>query len=145
EASRKRILWTALSVGFAFLILFGVAEHYQALRSGLNPFLRKQIINSQFMVGLYALNFLVLAMTVLTSVDTLSGEIASGTIQAVATKPIGRQVLLIGKWLGFVGMMTLFLILMVGGLTAVHYWMTGYLVHHLLRGMALMWLEGVLL
>ncbi len=145
EAARKKILWMAPSVGLAFLVLFGLAEHYQTFGRQLTPLIRRQIMSTQFLVGLYALNFLVLAMTVLTSVDTLSGEISSGTIQAVATKPIRRHQVLIGKWFGFVGMLTIFLTLMVGGLTAESYWITGYQAHHLLRGFGLMWLESVLL
>ena len=144
EAARKKILWMALLAGLAFLTLFGVAEHYQTRSLRAVP-LRPQILNTQFIVALYALNFLVLAMTVLTSVDTLSGEIASGTIHAVASKPIRRRQLLMGKWLGFVGMLTIFLALIVSGLVAVTYWMSGYQAHHVLRGSTLMWLEGVLL
>jgi len=145
EAARKKMLWMALFVGLAFLLLFGLAEHYQTFGPRITPLIRRQILNTQFIVGLYALNFLVLAMTVLTSVDTISGEIASGTIQAVATKPVRRRQLLIGKWLGFVGMLTIFLCLMVCGLAAMSYWITGYSAHHLLRGLSLMWLESVLL
>jgi ABC-type transport system involved in multi-copper enzyme maturation permease subunit len=145
EAARKKILWMALLVGLAFLVLFGLAQHYHTFGSRVTPLMRRQIIGTQFLVALYALNFLVLAMTVLTSVDSLAGEISSGTIQAVATKPIRRRQLLIGKWLGFVGMLTIFLTLMVGGLAAESYWITGHQAHHLLRGFGLMWLESVLL
>ncbi len=144
EAARRKILWMALLAGLAFLVLFGVAEHYQTLSPRAAPF-RRQILNTQFIVGLYALNFLVLAMTVLTSLDTLSGEIASGTIQAVATKPVHRSQLLMGKWLGFVGMLTIFLVLMVSGLVAVTHWIAGYQAHHVWRGLTLMWLESLLL
>ncbi len=145
EAARKKILWTALVVGLGFLVLFALAEHYQSFGPRVTPLVRRQIINAQFVVGLYSLNFLLLAMTVLTSVDTLSGEIASGTIHALATKPIRRYELLLGKWLGFVGMMTLFLTLIVSGLAGAHHWITHAQTHHLFRGMALMWLESVLL
>ena len=89
-------------------------------------------------------------MTVLTSVDTLSGEIASGTIHAVAAKPIARWQVLFGKWSGFVGMITVYVAIMVGGITLVTYalsahFITGVTPHHLLRGTFLIWLECVLL
>lgn len=145
EAARKKILWMALLVGAAFLAMFGVAQHYQTLRSSLTPLMKRQILNTEFLVGLYALNFLVLAMTVLTSVDTLSGEISSGTIHALATKPLRRWQLLIGKWLGFVGMLTIFLASMVGGLALVAHAMSGHSPQHLMRGFSLMWLEALLL
>ena len=63
----------------------------------------REIYNFLAMAGLYVVNFLVVMMTVLTSVDTLAGEIASGTMQAVATKPLRRFEIVLGKWLGFGG------------------------------------------
>src|SRR5262249_21383358 len=82
EAASKKLLWMALLVGAAFLLLFGLGEHYQSFGARVTPLMRRQIVATQFLVGLYTLNFVILAMTVLTSVDTLSGEISSGTIQA---------------------------------------------------------------
>ena len=103
------------------------------------------------MVGFYAVDLMAVVMTVLTSVDTLSGELASSTIQAEGlTKPISRWELLLGKWMGFVGMVTVYVALMVGGITAVTYLMSlhpvgGVLPHHLLRGATLIWLECILM
>jgi hypothetical protein len=84
-------------------------------------------------------------MTILTSVDTLSGEIASGTIQAVATKPVPRWQVLVGKWFGFVGMLTAYIAIMVGGVNAVTYVMAGVTARHLMRGCLLMWMESLVL
>jgi ABC-type transport system involved in multi-copper enzyme maturation permease subunit len=84
-------------------------------------------------------------MTVLTSVDTVSGEIASGTMQALAAKPLRRREILLGKWLGFAGMITLYLALMAGGVMGVVYALSGYTAPHALRGLALLWLNGLLL
>src|SRR5262249_59514962 len=105
----------ALLFGVAFLLLFGLAEHYQTFGARVTPLVRRQIVGTQFLVGLYALNFLVLAMTVLTSVDTLSGEISSGTIQAVATKPIRRGAILVGQGAGFFFLLAGLFSLFVGG------------------------------
>ncbi|MGH9445398.1 MAG: ABC transporter permease, partial [Terriglobia bacterium] len=77
--------------------------------------------------------------------DVLSGEIASGTIQAVATKPVTRWEVLLGKWLGIVGMMTVYIVIMVGGVTCVAYLLSGATPLHLLRGAFLIWLEGIVL
>src|SRR6266568_6497073 len=148
EAARKRILWMALLAGLAFLALFGTGLHFQmkdlASRAP-SLLLRRQILNAMLMMGLYAVDLLTVTMTVLTSVDTLSGEISSGTIHAVATKPISRVELLLGKWLGFAGMLSLYVALMVGGTTAVAYALTGYAARHLARGLSLILLESLLL
>jgi ABC-type transport system involved in multi-copper enzyme maturation permease subunit len=94
--------------------------------------------------GLYVVNFLTLALTVLTSVDTISGEIDSGTIHALAAKPIRRWEILIGKWLGFVGMLTIYLLLMAGGVLVLTRALLGYRVPNAFRGLALMWINELL-
>jgi len=84
-------------------------------------------------------------MTILVSVDTVSGEIASGTIQAIAAKPIRRYELLFGKWLGFASMLTLYLLIMAGGLNLLTYSMFGLTARHLPQGLTLIWMESLLL
>jgi Cu-processing system permease protein len=148
EAARKKVLWMALAAGLAFMALFGTGLHFQIKdfnSHALSPLIRTQVLNAMLMTGLYAIDLLAALMTVLTSVDTLSGEIASGTIQAVATKPITRRQVVLGKWLGFVGMLTAYVVLMVGGTSAVAWFITRASAHHLLRGASLIWLECILL
>ena len=148
EAARKKMLWMALAAGAAFLLLFGTGLHFQSkeIRAhGMSPILRREIAFTMVTMGLYAVDLLAVLMTILTSVDTLSGEIASGTIQAIATKPIPRWQVLVGKWLGFVGMLTAYIALMVGGVNAVTYMMSGVAARHLVRGFFLIWMESVVL
>ena len=146
EAARKKLLWMALLAGLAFLALFGTGLHYHMKDfTARSVLIRRQVLNAMLMMGFYAVDLLTVTMTVLTSVDTLSGEISSGTIHAVATKPISRWQVLVGKWLGFVGMLTAYIILMVGGTAAVTYVLTGYTARHLVRGMSLILLESLVL
>lgn len=148
EAARKKMLWMALAAGAAFLILFGTGLHFQAKEirtQGMSPVLRREIGFTMVIMGLYAVDLLAVLMTILTSVDTLSGEIGSGTIQAVATKPVPRWQVLTGKWLGFVGMLTAYIAIMVGGVNAVTYIMAGVAARHLILGFLLIWMESVVL
>jgi len=148
EAARKKVLWIALAAGFAFLALFAIGLHYQTkdlASHDISPAVRGGARNAMLVAGLYAVDLLTVVMTVLTSVDTLSGEIASGTIQAVATKPIRRWQLLLGKWLGFIVMLAAYIVLMVGGTATVGYVISGAEVHHLVLGVFLIWLESTLL
>ncbi len=147
EAARRKILWTALLAGSAFLALFGTGMHFQAehfTRVSLPPFVRYQVLSTMLQVGSYAVDLLAVIMTILTSVDALSGEIASGTIQAIATKPIPRWQVLIGKWMGFAGMAALYVAAMFGGVTAVGYFIGGVLPRHALLGALLVFLECLL-
>lgn len=146
EAGRKKVLWMALAAGFAFIALFGIGLHYQVKDLAHTSLVfRRQVPNAMLMVGLYAVDLLAMVITVLASADTLSGEIASGTIHAVATKPVARWEVLLGKWLGLAGMMTVYIAIMIGGITGVAYGVSGATAVHLLRGALLIWLESIVL
>jgi Cu-processing system permease protein len=148
EAARKKMLWMALAAGGAFLTLFGTGLHFQAkdfAAHGMSSVLRREISFTMVTMGLYAVDLLAVLMTILTSIDTLSGEIASGTIQAIATKPLPRWQVLLGKWFGFCGMLTAYIAIMVGGVNVETYAIAGVTARHLARGLSLMWMESVVL
>jgi Cu-processing system permease protein len=147
EAARKRILWTALLAGLALLAIFGAGLHYQIADFSARstpPFIRYQILSAMLMIGLYTVDLLAVVMTILTSVDTIAGEITSGTIQAIAMKPMARWQILIGKWMGFAGMVTGYVFITFGGTLAVGYWLAGVAPQHPVRGALLVLLECLL-
>jgi Cu-processing system permease protein len=144
EAARRKILWTALLAAAAFLTLFGTGMHFQVKDphfSRIPPVVRYQAISSILQVGFYAIDMLAVLMTVLTSVDSISGEIASSTIHAMATKPIHRWQLLLGKWLGFAAMVAVYVALVFGGVTAVGYFIGGIQPRGAWQGASLIYLE----
>jgi Cu-processing system permease protein len=148
EAARRRILLAALLLGLLFLAVYGIGMHYMVTdinRSNVRLINRNQIFNFLLMAGLYVVNFLTVMMTVLTSVDTLSGEVASGTIHTLVSKPIRRWEVVAGKWLGFAGMLTLYLLLMAGGVLLLIWALTGYYPPHPQAALVLMWLNAMLL
>lgn len=150
EAGRRKILLAALVLGLLYLAIYGVGFYYvnqETTRSQFGPGILElnQIRNFLFMAGLYVVNFLTVMMAVLTSVDTLSGEIASGTIHTLVSKPVQRWEIVFGKWLGFTGMLTLYLLLMAGGTIVIVYVISGYLAPNVLRGLGLLWMNAVLL
>lgn len=145
EASRRKLLWTAALAAAAFIALFATGMHYQVKdlfqSHRISLVVRNQILQTMLQVGFYAVDMLAVIMTVLTSVDTVSGEIASSTIHAMATKPIARWQILIGKWLGFAAMIALFIILTFGGVLAVGRFIGGIVPHAALQGASLVYLE----
>jgi ABC-type transport system involved in multi-copper enzyme maturation permease subunit len=146
EARRRWVLWVALALGLLFLTIYalGFFEIEKDIQRSVNiegRMMARETHNFLIIMGLYVVNFLTLIMTVLTSVDTLSGEIASGTIHTLVSKPVQRRYILIGKWLGFMGMLSLYLLLMAGGVCLVGYLVADYLPPNVLRGLALMWLN----
>lgn len=144
EASRRWILWMALLLGMLFLLVYGIGFneiHKDILRQGGSQatiLQRSEFYNFMLMAGMYVVNFLTIIMAVLTSVDTLSGEIASGTIHTLASKPLRRWEIVLGKWLGFAAMLLAYLLLMAGGVMAIAYLLAGYLPPNAGRGLALM-------
>ena len=55
------------------------------------------------------------AVAILLPIDSLSGEISSGVIQTLASKPVDRAAIIVGKWLAYFGMTAAYLALMAGG------------------------------
>jgi len=143
EASRRWVLWVALLLGLLFLVVygFGFREILGDMSKNATVLERSEFTSFILLAGLYAVSFLTLMMTVLTSVDTLSGEIASGTIHTLVSKPIRRREIVLGKWLGFTGMLTLYLLLMAGGVILIVYWLSGYTAPNVWAGLGLMWLN----
>lgn len=147
EAARKKVLWTALLAGLGFVALFAVALHFQMqdlTSRQTTPFIRFQILSAMLMVALYVVDLIAVVMTILASVDALSGEISSGTIHAIATKPVSRWQILIGKWLGFAGMIAVFVTLTFGGTVAAAYLMSGVAPQAVGYGGGLVYLECLL-
>jgi Cu-processing system permease protein len=147
EASRRKILWIATMAGIAFLAFFATALHYFLKHSRPQTSivnLREGIVMMTMMV-LYAGSMMTSLMAVLTSCDTLAGEIASGTIHAIATKPVKRWCLVLGKWVGFAGMLTLYVLLIEGGSILVSWIESGFLPPHGTVVLSLIWLQALVL
>jgi ABC-type transport system involved in multi-copper enzyme maturation permease subunit len=143
EASRRWVLWVALLLGLLFLIVYGLGfrEILSEMSDNSSLLQRSEFTSFIMLAGLYAVSFLTLIMTVLTSVDTLSGEITSGTIHTLVSKPLRRWEIILGKWLGYTGMLTLYLLLMAGGVLLIVYWLSGYTAPNVWVGLGLMWLN----
>jgi Cu-processing system permease protein len=150
EASRRRIVLAALVLGVVFLGVYGAGLYFirqDLMRSGEigNPLISNQMYNFLLLSGLYVVNFLFAVMAVLTSVDTIAGEINSGTVQSLVAKPVRRWEILLGKWFGFIIMLTLYLALMAGGVIVINRAVTGYQAPNVFRALVLIWLNGCLL
>ncbi len=147
EAFRRRILTAAFVLGIAFLVVYGIGVHFMITEmfrtgpQGLRGPLMTTINNFLAQAGLYAVDFLAIAMGVLVSADTLAGEISSGTIQAMVTKPVRRSEIVLGKWLGFAGLLALYMLLMAGGVLLITFVNGSYVVPNLVSGLLLIYLS----
>ncbi len=148
EARRRRILAVALGLGGVFLMLFGVGlqlVHAEIARKLPRPGEREMFLDFVVMTALYAANFLIVMTSVLTPVETVAGEISSGAIQSLATKPLRREVLLLGKWLGCWLLVSGYATFLCGGLLLVARLVASFTPPGIAVGVPLMLLEATLL
>jgi Cu-processing system permease protein len=154
EAIRRRIVLTGLILGVLFLIVFSIGFHMisieitrETIREGGAAYrnvMRAEMSNFLLMAGLYAVTFLSVAMGALLGADTLAGEINSGSIQTIVTKPVRRSDVVLGKWLGFAGLLGLYALLMSGGVVLIVFFQSDYLPRNMLTGLSLIYLESLL-
>jgi ABC-type transport system involved in multi-copper enzyme maturation permease subunit len=147
EAVRRKILWIAALAGAAFLALFWAGLHsmLQSMSPNVTPVGRIEGVGMMTMMTLYAGSMMTSLMAALISCDTISGEIASGTIHAIATKPVNRWCLVLGKWIGFVGMLTTYVLLIEGGTMAIAKWEGHRVTPHAASALSLICLQAVVM
>lgn len=147
EAARRKILWLAGIAGIAFLGLFAAAlgSMLRSMHPDITPVARFESIGMMTMMVLYAGSMMTSLMAALISCDTLSGEIASGTIHAIATKPVNRWCLVLGKWIGFVVLLTLYVLFIEGGTMAIGWIEARHATPHTGAALGLVCLQAIVL
>jgi len=145
EARSRKILLAALIFGLVFLALFTTGLYFIDRVENTRLPQRRLMVASIAMAGLYAVNFLTIMTAVLVPADTLSGEISSGIIQTVVSKPLRRSEVLLGKWIGFWIILSGYLGLMAGGVLLATRVIANYSPPNISTGLSLMCLEGTLL
>src|SRR3712207_5349668 len=148
EAWRRRMVQIALLLGVAFVLLYGggLALILQEVRKEANSEIGLRFgYNLLAMAGFYVVHFLTVMLAIFSSVDTVSGEIASHTIQTLVTKPILRWQVILGKWLGYALMIAIYLGLLTSGVLIGVYLLAGYVPPNALQGSLLLMLDGLVL
>jgi ABC-type transport system involved in multi-copper enzyme maturation permease subunit len=82
---------------------------------------------------------------VLLPVDTLSGDIATGVVQTLASKPVHRSTIVLGKWLAFSLVAIAYLAVVSGGVLLIARAIGHFTPPGLARGLPLMALDAVVL
>ena len=147
EAQRRKLFWAVGLMSLAFLIIFGVGYYFTyrdfmrfSTATGQGQFLEASSFLT--LAGLYVVNFLSVLLAVLISVDIIAGEITSGTIQTLVTKPLRRWQIVMGKWLGLAFMLALFVALMSGAVLGIVYAISQNPLPNVARGVLHMILAG---
>ena len=149
EAYRRMILWVAVALSAVFLAIYGVGFYYVyqdlvRVTRGV-AVVTDSVFTFVLLAAFYVVSFLGVVIAVLMSVGALSGEISSHTIQSLATKPIRRASLVLGKWLGLAAMIAPFIVTLSLGVTAITWAISGYVPPQVGRGIALLVLQALIM
>ena len=163
EARRRRLLVAGVVLGLAFVFLYGLGLSLIVSNAPCGPRSRpcktpfqvmqyRTALNMLTLAGLYVANFLTLITAVLLPVDTISGEIASGVTQTLASKPIRRAEIILGKWAAYWMLVAAYLCLTAGGVIAMAWAVSafvaggpGFVLPGIARGLPLMLLEATIM
>jgi ABC-type transport system involved in multi-copper enzyme maturation permease subunit len=147
EARRRRIVLVAVLGGLLFLLVFAAAVYFTDRHAGqpINVVMQRMQLQFLLLAGLYVVNFLTIAVAILLPVDTLSGEIASGVMQTLASKPVRRAEIFLGKWIAYWLMTGAYLLLMAGGIVLVMRGLTAFAQPNMGRALPLMFLGATVL
>lgn len=160
EALRRRMIWgvLGLSLVFAMIYFWGfiqvkseflrlAANRSQVSKGGASGQLLTFDLVSTIMVGLgfYTVNFLAGVMTIFAAVGTIAGEIESGTFQAIVPKPLARWEIVVGKFLGFAGMIAIYITLMAAAVLGTARVVAGYTPANFVAGTLLVMLVSFVL
>jgi len=148
EARRRRIVLAGAVCALAFLIVFSVAVAFAYREMVANPrmsFVERQLTLTMIMLlGFMAANFLAVMFAILLPVDTLSGEIDSGVMQTIASKPIDRAHIVLGKWAGHLILAFAYLLLVSAGILLTMRIAAGYVPINVAYAIPLLMLEVAL-
>lgn len=152
EARRRSMVLAALLLGAAFLVIFGVGFYYVVHTSnkgggGVTAGINTAPVFYTFLTlaGLYVVHFLAIMLAIVATVDSVSGEISSHTIQTLASKPLFRWQIIAGKWLGYVVMLSLYTGLLCVGVLLESRFIAGYVPPNPVAGVALILMQVAVL
>lgn len=129
DARRRKILSAAAVCGGLFLAAYVLIAFLVARNLAQEPpaFVQRQItLVILTLFGLYAANSLSVLLASLLPVDALSGEIDSGVMQTLASKPLRRWEIVVGKWLGFGAVIVAYFLALAAGVLIAARWLAGY-------------------
>jgi Cu-processing system permease protein len=149
EMRRRRIVLAALACGAGCLVIFAAAMYLlQNVHHPLHAQSLLQIrivLQLETLAGLYAVNLMTVTVAVMLPVDAISGEIVSGVMQTLASKPVRRAEIVLAKWLVYWLMIAAYTTVMVLGVVVSMRLITGFAQAHVPVAVGLMILQGTVL
>jgi ABC-type transport system involved in multi-copper enzyme maturation permease subunit len=118
EAMSRRLVPAGIVVSLLYIVLFAVAYNFaqergtQAITGQRSRVLVGVGLASLTLSGLYIVNLLSGFMALFLSVGAVSAEVDAGTLHALLARPMRRSQFLLGRWLAYAVMITVYVVAM---------------------------------
>jgi Cu-processing system permease protein len=149
ELQRRRIVLASLVGGAVLLLVFAIAvyliHNFHRPAHPLSILESRAELQLASLAGFYAANLLAVAVAVVLPLDLLSGEIASGVMQTIASKPIRRWEILLAKFMVFWLVIAAYIAIIVSGVVFSMRLITGFSQPHAVAAAGLLVLEATVL
>lgn len=150
EAARRRLLLALLVLTITAILLSAWGfQHMTTLNCGDGtPCTAVQVRGVAFALTTllaFMFSFVLALSAAFTGSNSIATEVESGIAQAILARPISRTEVVLGKWLGFAALITLY----AGGVSIVELtlvrWITGYAAPHMWPFIGFLAAEGMVL
>lgn len=148
EVVRRRILLVTIVLAVAFLSLYGIGVHYGYKDMADNHYSgpMSTLIAPMFLsLGLYFGSFIIAFLAIMAAVGSVSSEIENGIIYAVVPSPVRRVDIILGKFIGYSLMLSVFASLFYAAVLLIVHYNTGLNVPVKAGAIALFCLQPVIL
>jgi ABC-type transport system involved in multi-copper enzyme maturation permease subunit len=145
EAVRRRLVAALAAISIVSVALSGWGfyrlSHTRALTSGETS----GALPDAFILFAFMFSFVVALSASAIASPSVSGEIEAGVLQAVVARPVRRSEILLGKWLGLVGLLAAYTAVVSGLQVAVVYLASRFVPPNPAAAAAFLLAEGVVL
>src|ERR671934_1095452 len=120
EAISRRLILAGVVISLGYIGLFALGFHFaydKSLETTTSAESRLSLgvaFATLTLFGVYVVNYLASFLALFLSVAAVSGEIDSGTLHAILARPLRRSEFIVGRWLGYVVMIAVYILAMTG-------------------------------
>ncbi|RYD06828.1 hypothetical protein N752_02165 [Desulforamulus aquiferis] len=119
EVFKKKVFLVTVLMSVAFVLLYGIALDFTAQEMQKMNTMRgsiqviQQMVGNQLLgAGLYFSSFLLALLALLASVGSIASELENGMLHAIVSKPIRRREIILGKFIGYGIMLSVYALLL---------------------------------
>jgi len=145
EAVRRRLVAAFALISVVMVSLSGWGFYRLSHGTGLTSGESGLALPQAVVLFMFMFSFVVALSASAVASLAVSSEIESGVLQAVVARPVRRSDVLLGKWLGLVGLLAAYTAIVFGLLVAVVYLTSGFVAPDPAAAAAFVLAEGVVL